>query len=301
MPSPYVRRRRLAAELRKIRENRGLTTDELAKLVYQSRTKITRLETAQIRPDVGEVMTILEALGVEGTRYDKLVRLARDASTKGWWDRYGTPMGHRQKIYADLESSAETIRSYDQTAMPAVLQSPDFIQALVDLDRCQGPLSYRPERMADARRERQESLLREGGPSYETVLDECIIHRLALPASVKVSQLHHIMSLVARVERIKIRVLPHDAMIPGGFPPRSSFYLFTFPDPADPPIAAIDTVTTDLVLSGTDEVSRYVDMFDRLRKAALPPAHSLTYLKGVADKLMQQAESDHDEARCDLA
>ena len=65
MTSPYIRRRRLAAELRKLREARGLTTDELARLVYQSRTKISKLENAQIRPDVGEIMTMVEALGVK--------------------------------------------------------------------------------------------------------------------------------------------------------------------------------------------------------------------------------------------
>jgi len=54
MTSPYVRRLRLAAELRKLREERDLTTDELAKLVFQSRPKISKLENAQIRPDVGE-------------------------------------------------------------------------------------------------------------------------------------------------------------------------------------------------------------------------------------------------------
>lgn len=83
MPSPYIRRRRLAAELRKIREGLDLTADEVGRLVYASRTKITRLENAQVRPEVGEIMNILELLGVEGAEYDRLVRLAREAAPDG--------------------------------------------------------------------------------------------------------------------------------------------------------------------------------------------------------------------------
>jgi transcriptional regulator with XRE-family HTH domain len=292
MPSPYVRRRRLAAELRRIRENRGFTTDELAKRVYQSRTKITRLELGQVRPDLAEIMTMLEVLGVEGHRYERIVRLARDAAVKGWWDRYGNPMGPRQKLYADLESGAATIRSFNQTAMPAVLQSPEFILALVELDKCQGPLSYQPERMADARAQRQRCLLREDGPSYETVLDECIIHRLAVPPAAMAAQLRHLLSVVSAEERITVRVLPHDAPIPGGFLPRSSFYLFTFPERADPPMAVVDTVTTDLVLTQKSEVARYTEVFARLSQAALPAEDSLAFLDRVADRLTDEAGSN---------
>jgi hypothetical protein len=266
-------------------------TDEAAKLLHQSRTKVTRLENAQVRPDLAEIMTILEVLGVEGAKYDRLIRLARDAAVKGWWDRYGNPMGPRQKFYADLESGADSIRSYNQTAMPAVLQSPEFITALVDLDRCQGPLSYRPERMADARMQRQQCLLRPDGPTYETVLDEYVIRRLAVPPEAMAAQLRHLRAVVKTEERVSVRVLPHDVTIPGGFLPKCSFYLFTFPDPGDLPMAVVDTVTTDLVLTQRGEVAQYTEMYNRLRKAALSPRASLAFLDRVADNLTKGAGS----------
>lgn len=59
MPSPYVRRRQLAAEIRKLRESRGLTADGLASLMFYNRAKISRLENAQRRPDLAEIMNIL--------------------------------------------------------------------------------------------------------------------------------------------------------------------------------------------------------------------------------------------------
>jgi transcriptional regulator with XRE-family HTH domain len=291
MPSPYVRRHRLAAELRKIRESRGHTTDELANLVYQSRTKITRLETAQIRPNLNEVVDILEALQVTGLQYDKLFRLARDAAHKGWWDRYGNPMGPRQKLYADLEFGAERIRSYNQTGIPAALQTPEFIQALVELDEAQGPITYRPERMADARTNRQLRLLQEDGPTYDGVLDECMIHRLATPPDVKAAQLRHMVDVVTRKDRITLRVLPGDKPIPGGLLPKTSFSLYTFPESADPPLVVVDTVTTDLVHTERREVSMYTGLYERLRKAAMSPAASLAFLGRVADRLGERAGS----------
>lgn len=291
MPSPYVRRRRLAVEIRKLRESRGLTTDGLARLVFHSRTKITRLENAQIRPDLIEIMNLLDALGVSGPQYDRICQLAREAGQKGWWDRYGVSMGPRQKLYADLEYNSETVREYNQTVMPAVLQAPEFIAALVDLDKCQGKLDYIPERMTEARMRRQSELLRPSGPAYETVLDECVIHRLAVPPQAKISQLRHMIGVVSESERISVRVLRHDAVLPGGFLPKSAFYLYTFAEAGDSPVAVIDTVTTDLVLTQREEVARYSGLYDRVRTAALSRQDSMTFLDQVANRLADQTGS----------
>ncbi len=108
----------------KLRESRGLTTDGLARLMFYNRAKISRLENAQVRPDLAEIMNMLNALEITGSQYDKFLKLAHEAAQKGWWDKYGVSMGPRQKLYADLEYNAETVREYNQTLMPAVLQAP---------------------------------------------------------------------------------------------------------------------------------------------------------------------------------
>ncbi|MEV0662975.1 helix-turn-helix domain-containing protein [Actinomadura luteofluorescens] len=291
MPSPYVRRRRLAVEIRKLRESRGLTTDGLARLVFHSRTKITRLENAQIRPDLAEIMNMLDALDITGSQYDRLLQLAREAAQKGWWDRYGMSMGPRQKLAADLEYHASTVRSYDQTAMPGALQCRPFIEALIKLDESQRSLNYQPERLTEARVNRQRELLRPDGPTYETVLDECVIHRLTVPSRTMATQLRHMVQVISEEERITVRVLAHNARLPGGLLPKSSFYLYTFPEASDPPMAVVDTVTTDLVLNQRGEVMRYTGMYDRLREAALSRDDSIAFLERVANRLAEQAGS----------
>lgn len=291
MPSPYVRRRKLAAEIRKIRESRGLTVADFSQIVHHSPTKITRLENAQGRPDLAEIVNMFEDLEITGSEYDRLFKLAHEAAQKGWWDRYGMSMGPRQKIYADLEYNAETVRGYNQTGMPGGLQTPEFIAALVALDECQGKLDYVPERMATARAQRQRELLRPDGPSYEIVLDEYVIDRLAVPPLAMTNQLRHMIEIVSAKERIRILVLPHNTRVPGGLLPRSSFYLYSFSDSGDSPLAAIDTITTDLVLTKEREVARYTGMYDRLRQAALSPEESIAFLERVANRLADETGS----------
>ena len=272
-------------ELRTLREEAGMTTDRLSKLIHQSRMKISRLENAHIRPDLAEVMKILDILGVKGDRWHEVVRIARDAAEKGWWDAYGDAMGPRQRLYADLESGAKTIRAYNQTAIPGLIQTPEFVWALIELNKDEGPIDYRPERMAEARFQRQRNLLQPGGPTYEVVLDEFVLRRLAVPPVVMEKQLRHLIDMVSAEARLTVRVLPVDALLVGGLLPKSSFTLYTFPDPDDPPMAIADTVNADLIYSDAKEVSRYAGHYERLKSGSLSPTESLSLLGETVDRL----------------
>jgi transcriptional regulator with XRE-family HTH domain len=294
MTSPFVRRRRLAAELRTLRERKGMTADRLAKLIHQSRMKISRLENAHGRPDLAEVMKILDFLDVTGDTWQEVVRIARDAAERGWWDSYGDAMGARQRLYADIESGAKTIREYHQTVMPGVLQAPEFTWALVELTQAEGAIDYVPERMAEARLQRQRMILRPGGPAYEIILDEVVIRRLGVPADVLSAQLRHLADTAHAAPNITVLVLPVDARISGALLPKSPFFLYTFPDPEDPPMAVVDTITTDLVYTEPAEVVRYTRRYDHLRQACLSPDDSLALLTEAADDLTSRQELCHD-------
>ncbi|TDC97715.1 helix-turn-helix transcriptional regulator [Actinomadura sp. 7K507] len=288
MMSPFVRRHRLAAKLRTLREEREMTADELAKGIHYSRTKISRLENAYGRPDVGDVITVLDALDVAGPEWEEIVRLARDASSKGWWDRFGDSMGSRQKLYADLEAGAATVRDYSPTGIPAVLQTPEFIDALVKLDKSNRPIRYTPARMTEARRQRQLHFLRPDGPTYDTVLDEFVILRLDVHADVMIKQLRHMVDIVSAEERLTVRFLRYNARITGGLLPKSSVALYTFPADEDPAMAVVETVTNDLVHTDPEELARYDGDYKRLQEAALAPEESLAFLSETADRLANE-------------
>src|SRR6266436_6122627 len=136
MISPYVRRLRLAAELRALRAGAGLTHEQLAKRIGESRAQISRLENGHI-VDQADVMKILDALGVEGERWTQVVTIAREAGEKGWWEST-RGMGERQALYANLEAGATTIREYQQTFIPGLLQTPEFVRARGGRGCCAG-------------------------------------------------------------------------------------------------------------------------------------------------------------------
>jgi transcriptional regulator with XRE-family HTH domain len=281
--SPFVRRRRLAAELRALREQHGMTADELARRIYRSRMTISKLENARGRPNLKDIWKILEVLGITGDRFHEILNIANEAAERGWWDSYGDSMGARQRLFADLESGAVTIRGYNQFSIPGLLQTPKFIKALISLDEANGPLTYRPERMIEARMKRQELALQAHGPTYEIVLDEFVIRRLAVHEAIMSAQLRYLIGTISAEPRLSIRILPVDARIEGGFLARSSFTIYTFPDPDDPPLA-VHTEPAD--------VSRYINMYERFREASLSAVASLTLLEEAANRLADLAGSE---------
>lgn len=288
MVSPFVRRHRLAAELRALREEHGMTADELAKRIHYSRTKISRLENGYGRPDVADVIQILDTLGITGTRWEDFVRLANSAAVKGWWDRYGDAMGPRQRLYADIESGADTIREFNLSSIPGILQTPELTNALVDLAKNDGALDFQPDRMAKARLQRLETILRPDGPSYEFIIDEVVTHRLNVAPSIMRAQLRHMVELVEANPRLAVRVLPVDAYLADTLLPNATFSLFTFPDPADPTMAVVEALTTDWVHTEHREVKRYRQRYEHLTQAALAPQDSVALVTEAANRLTEK-------------
>lgn len=285
MISPFVRRHRLAAEIRTLREEREMTADELAKRIHYSRTKISRLENAYGRPDVGDVITILDALDIAGPKWEEIVRLARDASSKGWWDRFGEAMGARQRLYADIESGAATIREYNNTTIPGLVQTPEFSSSLVGLKRAEGALGFTPSKMTEARERRQEVLLGPEGPVYDVILDEVVLRRISVPIDVMAAQVHHLINRMTSSPRLNVHVLPVDVYLQGVTVPRSAFSLYTFPDPADPPMVIVDAPSHDLSYTEPHEVDQHAKRYDLLSKAVLSSEDSLKCLEEAADRL----------------
>jgi transcriptional regulator with XRE-family HTH domain len=280
MISPYVRRLRLAAELRALRTHAGVTHVQLAKQIGQSRAQISRLENGHV-VDQDDVMKILDALGVDDDRWTEIMTIAREAGERGWWES-NRFMGERQALYANLEAGAQTIREFQMTFIPGLLQTPEFTHARNEADRLAGAVTFNADKAADGRVGRQRMLRRPGGPSYEVIIDELAVRRATAPPEVLKAQLYHIAATVNGNAKITSRVLPVDASIAGFSVPRSAFSIYTFSDPGDPTIVAVDTVTDDLLLTEDDDVKRYDELYDRLRDACLPEAESLDLLLDTA-------------------
>ena len=267
--SPLIRRRRLAGELRRLREVAGLTAEELARKTGMSRPKLSRFETADRVPSVPDVSTILSALGIEGDLWHDLVQMAKDAAERGWWESYGADMGDRQAIYANLEHGAVHVREYQLFVVPGLLQTKDYTRARVELALKQSRLpATNLDRSVEAKMMRQRMLARPDGPRYEAVIDEVAVRRSAAPPEVMRGQLLHLAELAEGADRTMVRVLPQRAELRDFWLPRSPFSLYRFRG-GDPDAAAVDTETTDLVYTAANEVDPYVELYDRVWEAAL--------------------------------
>jgi transcriptional regulator with XRE-family HTH domain len=279
--SPYVRRLRLGAELRALRAERGLTHEQVARQARLSRPTISRLENGH-GVDLADVLAILDAIGVDGDRWTKIVDIARDAAARGWWES-DKAMGARQARYADLEAGAATIREFQMIFLPGLLQTPEFTRARVEADGLGPAGSRHADSAVEARNGRQRMLRRPGGPSYEVIIDELAVRRIAAPRDVVRAQLYHITARANVDPNTTVRVLPLGATITGYNVPRTAFHIYTYPDRDDPVVVAVDTITEDLVLTEDQHVKPYEDLYNRLRDAALPMTESLVFLTQIAN------------------
>jgi transcriptional regulator with XRE-family HTH domain len=285
--SPYVRRLRLATEIRALREKAGLTGDQLAKRIGRSRADVSRLENGHVI-DQADVIRILDLCGVEGDEWTKVMTIAREAGESGWWESFKT-MGDRQAMFANLEAGAATIREYQQTLLPGLMQTPEFALARTDRAAVLRPLpNGTPDGIVAGRLMRQRMLRRPDGPEYEAIIDELAIRRLGAPPAVVKKALYHVATVVNETPRITVRVLPIGARIEGYATPITGFTIFTFPDPDDPVVVAISSPTVDFILTEPGEIAPYEELFDRLRKETLSEAESLDMALEAAHKLADE-------------
>ncbi len=101
----------------------------------------------------------------------------------------------------------------------------------------------------------------------------------------------HLVDVGRHRRRVTIRVLRLEASIAGHAVPRSAFVTYRYPDAGDPVVVAVDTVTSDLVLTDRAEVGNYLDLYRRLQEAALTPAESLDFLAALAEGLSEKTWS----------
>ena len=283
MISPYVRRLRLGAEIRALRAETALTAAQLAKQIGRSRADVSRLENGHV-VDQADVLKILDVAGVDGDRWTKIMTIAREASESGWWESF-KDMGDRQAMFANLEAGATTIREYQQIFIPGLLQTPEYAQARSAAAVLEPLANGTPNGIVAGRSMRQRMFRRPGGPTYEAIVDELAIRRLAASPEVFKKALYHLTTLVNGNPKITLRVLPIDARIEGYAIPRTSFTIYTYPDPDDPVVVAVTTTTTELFLIQPDEVAPHETLFKRLSDSALSQEESLDLITEAAARL----------------
>ncbi|MEV6987237.1 helix-turn-helix transcriptional regulator [Sphaerisporangium sp. NPDC051017] len=267
--SPTVRRRRLASELRRLRERAQLTLEEVGERLGWSATKLSRIETSRVGVTPKDVGLLLDLYGVGGSRKDSLLKLARDARKKGWWQAY-SDLSSEYAAYIGLEAEAASMCSFAPLVLPGLLQTEDYARAVVRA----GFVLASPgevERRVEVRMARQAVLSQPTPLSLWTVVDESVIRRpVGGPEAVR-AQLKQLIE-VGSLPHVTIQVLPFTAGAHSGT--SGAFEILEFPDRADPDVVFLENLTDSLYVESETDVYRYRVAFDHLRARALDPDQS---------------------------
>jgi transcriptional regulator with XRE-family HTH domain len=280
--SPTVRRRRVGTEMRRLRESAGVTTDEAARCLECSASKISRIETGRVAPrqrDVRDLLTLYRV--ADSAAVGRLLDLVAQSREQGWWQPYSDVVPEWLETYVGLEGDAAVIHTYESVLVPGVLQTEDYTRALIrSSDR---DASYSEvERMVALRLERRKRFEQADRPELWVVLDEAVLHRPVGGPVILRDQLEYLLTAAAR-ERLTVQVMPFEV---GGYPAQGfPFTIFSFPESVDTPVVYVEELAGALYLEKIPEVQRYKVAFDYMRARALDPADGTVLISRILKTL----------------
>jgi transcriptional regulator with XRE-family HTH domain len=275
--SPTVRGRRLTREVKRLREESGLSPDEAARRLDFSKSKLYRIENGKSRIDHDDLEDMLDLYNVRSPGRDALLALGRDARRRGWWTTYKDVF---TGSYVGLESEAASIQVASHI-VPGIFQTADYARAVITGTR---PAldAGEAERRVTARAARQEAILgRPSPPQIHVVLDEAALHRQVGGADVMTHQLAGLVQASAR-PGVTLQILPFAAGASAAL--EGDFVILAFPDPQDPPVAYAEGLFGDLYLESTEELDRYNLAWAHLLAKALGPAESAAMISELTQE-----------------
>jgi transcriptional regulator with XRE-family HTH domain len=296
--SPTVRRRRLAAELRGIRESKGKSGDVVAAALKWSPSKISRYERARTGLRPREVERLLDYYQVTGPRRALLLTLAEDAARKGWWEEYSGSLSEDYQQFIGLEHEASSIAIWHVDVVPGLLQTEAYARHIISSYSRVEPLAPGMiGRMVRVRMRRQQVLDRDG-LDVSVVLDESVLKRRIGDDSLMYEQLHHLAQESDR-PNLTLRILSLDAQhtVFG-----ESFVIFSFGDDSDAmlqDVVSTEQLNSGFTVEGERETYLHRIAFEMLADASLDPVESRALLLETAESQWSgrghRAEPDYTE------
>ncbi|GAB2813220.1 helix-turn-helix transcriptional regulator [Streptomyces chlorus] len=275
--NPTVRRRRLGQELRRLRELKGMTAEEVAERLLVSQSKISRLENGRRSISQRDVRDLCGVYEVEDQRIvESLMQMAKDSRQQGWWHAFGDIP---YSVYIGLETDAESLRVYEPQIVTGLLQTGAYAEAII---RGGSPEASEQEndKRVEVRLRRQSRVTAETDPlRLWVVLDEASLRRVVGSRQVMREQLEHVMEL-SQQPHITVQVLPFEVGAHSGI--NGQYSILEFADAADSSVVYIEGVTSDLYLEKPHDVQKYTVMYEHLRAQSLNVEQSRQLVERVA-------------------
>ncbi len=275
---PTVLRILLGAQLRRLREARGMTLGEAGEVIRASHSKISRLETGRVSFKDRDIADLLTFYGVTDEEEREALRtLARRANAPGWWHDYSDVVTGWFEAYVGLEEVATQVRAYQVQFVPGLLQTEDYARAVTMLRHSADPPKEIEMRIG-LRMARQQILTRPEPPNLWVVLDEAVPRRPIGSRAVMRAQLKHMLELSER-QNVTIQLIPFNA---GGHAAAGgAFNILRFAEPDLPDVVYLEQLTSALYLDKPETVDNYLMVMERLCMEAVTPAGSADLIRKI--------------------
>jgi transcriptional regulator with XRE-family HTH domain len=278
--SPTVRGRKLASELRRLREAAGLTAGAAAVQLGKgwSQSKISRIEGAKTKPTERSIVEMLDLYGVDSALREALLKLAKDAWKRGWWTDYSDVF---RGSYVAQEDDASLIREWSPQLIPGLLQTEAYARAAIRASARGDDASV--QRRVMARMTRTVLLGRDApaAPDLAVVVDEGALRRPVGGRTVMKAQLHALLDATGR-PNVRLQVLPFDV---GEHPALDgAFIVLSFPEDIAPDVGYVETRIGDGYAESASVVRPLRVDFENLQAAALSPEGSAEFIAAIAEE-----------------
>jgi transcriptional regulator with XRE-family HTH domain len=285
--APTVLRILLGAQLRRLRESRGVSATEAARAIRASESKISRIELGRNSVREVDVADLLDLYGITDTNErDQLLDLASQSNEHGWWHHYQDVLPTWFQVYLGLEESAKFIRSFDVQFVPGLLQTEEYSQAVLEL----GSYSQEStERMVHVRQERQRRFAA-GGLRLAAVIDEGALRRPVGSVNVMRGQLRHLLRMADR-PGLTLQVTP--LRTGASYAAPGSFSILSFVAEDLPDIVYVEQLTSALYLDKPSDIERYGEALDLISATSTPPGETSQFIRSMLAEQEEIPSAQH--------
>ena len=275
---PTVSRIVLGAQLRRLREASGITREEAGFAIRALDAKISRLELGRVGFKERDIVDLLTLYGVTGEdeRADVL-RLMRQANTRGWWQVHSDLLPSWFEMYLRLEQVAHVVRTYQVQFVPGLMQNEEYARAVITYGH-RNQSDQEIDRRVQLRMDRQKILRQHDAPQLWAVIDEAALTRPFGPPHVMRAQLEHLLEISA-APNVTVQILPfrsgaHAAA--GG-----SFTILRFAEEEIPDVVYLEQLTSAVYLDKRPDVEEYLTIMERIGVQSETPAESVTTIRRI--------------------
>jgi len=273
-----VAKRRLSRRLLQLRVQSGYTANHVCDMLNWGRGKVGRFEANQWkRPEMSDIRDLLRVYNVDEGEKEQLEELAIQARARPWWRDYSDIF---ENEFPGFENDASRIRVFMPLVLPGLLQIQDYAEAFMRIGP--RPPSWR-RKVLDTRLRRQEILSRPGdtAPMLTAVITEASLRYQWGSRTDRRDQIEHLIDM-GRRPSIDLRIQRFTDGPPPGL--MSAINIFDFAE-GEPSIAFTETDFAVVEVSDPDQVSRYIQSFEKAVDGALEPSDTAIYLRQLADQL----------------